>query len=101
MAGPDQLGVEPYSPVLLTSADDAEATATRVWRQIAGTVVIIVDAGDGNATFEAPGSILGETLTFGYVAGNSAEDVVAISIEPVVARAARNGVEVPMRELWV
>jgi hypothetical protein len=100
-AGPDQLGVEPYSIVTLTGADDAGATATRVWTQVSGTLVILTDGGLGTATFESPGSILGESLVFSYAAGNSADDVVTISIEPVVARAIIGGIEVPMRELWV
>jgi hypothetical protein len=100
-AGVDQLGLEPYSVVTLVGIDDGGVGASRIWTQRAGTTVVLTDDGQGTATFVAPGSILGETLVFGYVSGSSTEDTVAASIEPVVARAVINGVEVPMQELWV
>jgi hypothetical protein len=100
-AGADQKNIEPFYAVTLTGTDDGAAGEARVWTQRSGTAVTLTDGGQGTATFVAPGSILGETLVFGYSAGASVADTVSILIDPVVARAIIGGVEVPMKELWV
>jgi hypothetical protein len=102
-AGADQVDIEPYTTVTLSGSDsDSDGTVvTRTWAQTAGTSVALSGASTATATFTAPGTIAGETLTFSYTVeddgGDDATDSCSVTVLPVTERAAIGGVEVPMQ----
>lgn len=103
-SGTNQIGVEPYTTITLTATDsDVDGTVvSRQWQQLSGTSVALSGANSVTCTFTAPGTLLGDTLTFGYTAtdnqgANSTESTVQCVILPVTERAVMSGGEVPMR----
>lgn len=88
-AGSDQVDIEPYSTVTLTGS------GTGTWSQTDGTTVTLDDDG-ATATFEAPGTIASETLTFDY-----GGDTCDVTVLPVTERQVLGGVEVPLKTLQV
>lgn len=104
-AGSAQSNIEPYTTVTLSGTDnDPDGTVvSRQWRQISGTpTVTLSNATTATATYTAPGTIAGTTLTFGYqVTDNggtqSTESTVTNTILGVTERAVVGGVEVPVR----
>lgn len=101
-AGPDQSNVEPWATVTLTGTDsDSDGTVTaRAWAQTAGTTVTLSGTGT-TRTFTAPGTLAGDTLTFGYTVtdngGAVSVDSVNVAVLPATERAVIGGVEVPAR----
>lgn len=104
-AGSAQSNLEPYTTVSLAGTDsDSDGTVvSRQWRQISGTPsVTLTNAGSATATYTAPGTIAGTTLTFGYKVtdnsgGESVESTVTNDILPVTERAVVSGAEVPVK----
>lgn len=106
-AGSDQTGIQAYATVTVTGSDsDSDGTVvTRTWRVISTTNSAPTPTlnGSGNSrTFEAPGTLIGTTVTLGYkVTDNlgldSAEDTMTVDVLPATERAVIGGVEVPMK----
>lgn len=102
-AGTDQTAVEPWATVTLSGTDsDSDGTvASRLWAKTTGSAVTLTNAATATATFTAPPSIAGETMTFSYTVtdngGLTGTDSVNVTVLPVTERAAIGGVEVPMR----
>ena len=96
--------VEPWQPFTLTFNESDDGTiATRTFRQISGTTVSISQpTGDGDTVdIDAPGTIAGDTLVFGYKVNDgtqdSDEDTISVDVLPVTERIVIGGVEVPAR----
>lgn len=102
-AGPDQSDVEPWLTVTLSGTDsDTDGTVVaRAWTQTAGAAVTLSGASTATATFPAPGTLAGTSLTFTYTVtdngGESGSDTVNVGVLPVTERAVIGGVEVPMQ----
>ncbi len=85
-AGSDQSDIEPFSTVTLSgSASDTDGTiASAAWTQTAGTPVTLSNPTGLTTTFEAPGTINGETLTFQLSAtddqGDTSTDTVHVTV---------------------
>jgi hypothetical protein len=108
-AGADQVDIEPYTIVTLTGSDsDTDGTiASRQWTQTGGSpTVTIIDDDQATATFKAPGSLAGTTLTFEYEVtdndGATDSDTCTVTVYPSTERAAIGGVMVPLekRTAW-
>ncbi|MBL8121550.1 hypothetical protein JNM87_02265 [Candidatus Saccharibacteria bacterium] len=103
-AGTNQMGIEPFKVVTLTGTDsDTDGTVvSRQWQQLSGTSVVLSGATTDTCSFIAPGTLLGDTLTFGYTVtdnqgANSAESTVQCVVLPVTERAVMSGVETPLQ----
>lgn len=104
-AGANQVNLEPYSIITLsgTDADTDGTVVSRQWRQVSGSPsVTLSTASSAVATYTAPGTIAGTTLTFGYTVidnggASSQESTVTNTIYPVTERAVMGGVEVPVQ----
>lgn len=81
-AGVDQTSIEPFTIVTLTGTDDATGSPTRVWSQVGGspTVAITQVPNAKTATFKAPGSTNGTTLTFQYAVTGGTSDTMTAQI---------------------
>lgn len=102
-AGVDQTGVEPWTPVLLNGSVLGAADSTG-WVQIAGTPTVALTATGTQASFEAPGTLAGTTLTFQFTAtnaGGSSTNTMNVTILPATERAVIGGVEVPVKMMNV
>ncbi|MBH2007147.1 hypothetical protein I8H83_00915 [Candidatus Saccharibacteria bacterium] len=105
-AGLDIPNIEPWDTITLMGTDnDTDGTiATRTWRQVSGSPVVVINGSGVARTYEAPATIAGATLVFGYkvtdnLGAESVEDTVSHTIMPVTERAAIGGVEVPLRSI--
>lgn len=106
-AGSNQTNLEPYKVVTLSGTDsDSDGTVvSRQWRQISGSPsVSLQNATSATATYTAPGTISGTTLTFGYTVTDnggtaSTESTVTNTIYPATERAVIGGAEVPVHTL--
>lgn len=103
-AGADQTNVEPWSTVTLTgTASDPDGTIASVqWAQTAGTpTVTLTGATTNTATFEAPGTLAGTTLTFSYTvtdnSGATAVDTMTVAVLQASELIMLDGVWVPAR----
>lgn len=96
-AGPDQLDKEPYRLVTLVGVDTALSGAVRVWEQIAGTPVTLTVIDSKTRTFEAPGTELGDTLTFRYSVDGISFDTMDVTVQRATEFAAKAGGWVPMK----
>lgn len=95
-AGPDQVGVEPWSTVTLSGSDTGTVTS-RQWTQLTGTPVTLTGATTATATFTAAGTVAGETSTFRYTVNGSVFDDVAVTVLPASERIMIGGSWVPCR----
>lgn len=93
-AGPDQVNVEPRTPVTLngTGSSDADAgdSITYAWTQTAGTTVTLSSSTAASPTFTSPLTLAGDTLTFSLVVTDShgaasSPDTVNITVLPADA----------------
>jgi len=108
-AGSPKVDIEPYSVVTLSGTDsDSDGTVvSRAWRQISGAPsVTLQNANAANASYTAPGTLAGTTLTFGYkvtdnLGGQSPESTTTNQINYATERAVISGIEVPVKTLVV
>lgn len=102
-AGADQANVEPGATVTLTAtATDTDGTiSSYAWDQITGTPVTLAGTG-ATRTFTAPHTLAGSTLEFRVTAtdnsGGTAQDTMYVMVLAATERAAKGGVEVPLKE---
>lgn len=103
-AGNDLTTVEPWSTVTLVGTDsDSDGTVVdRKWRQISGIPTVVLSGEGAQRTYEAPATLKGAELVFGYMVTDndgavSIEDTVSHTILPVTERAVIDGTEVPLR----
>ncbi len=87
-AGNNQIVDEQTTVNLSGSATDTDGTITdMVWSQVSGSVVAIIDSGNGNASFTSPTLVVAEVLTFRLTVtdnnGTSVSADVAITVNPV------------------
>lgn len=98
--------LEPGAPVTLTlgGTDPEGQTLTGTLRQISGTTVALSGSGT-TRTFEAPYTLAGTTLVFGYKVNDGTQDsteaTVNVPVLPASRRALFGGVEVPVKVLTV
>ena len=106
-AGSPKVDIEPYSVVTLSGTDsDSDGTVvSRAWRQISGAPsVTLQNANAANASYTAPGTLAGTTLTFGYkvtdnLGGESPESTTTNQINYATERAVISGIEAPVKTL--
>ena len=96
-AGADQLDVEPYRLVTLTGVDTGLSGAVRLWEQIAGTPVTLITIDPKTRTFEAPGTVNGDTLTFRYSIDGASFDTVDVVVQRATEFKATAAGWVPMK----
>lgn len=99
-AGPDQSSVESQAQVTLSGAGSTGSPTVYQWRQISGTTAALSSTSVVSPTFTAPATADGDVLTFGLRVGNggplSAEDTVAVTVQPHTEWIIRGGVPVPV-----
>lgn len=103
-AGADVADIEPYSVVNLsgTASGGNGKPLTYSWTKTVGPTISITNASSaGNASFEAPATTTGTTLTLKLTATdgtNSASDTVVYTILPWDSFIKRSGTSVPIRK---
>lgn len=96
-AGADKTDIEPRSTVALTGSSTGTVTS-RLWTQTGGSAVTLSNASTSAATFVAPATLTGTTLTFTYTVNGSTSDTMTVAVLPVTERHVVGGVEVAM---WI
>ena len=104
-AGADQTSLEPGTTVTLDASASTVGAGTftsRQWVQTGGSpTVTLTNANTAVATFEAPYTLAGTTLTFTHTATNSTggsdNDAMTVGMLAATERAVIGGVEVPMK----
>lgn len=101
-AGNPQVDLEPWTLVALAGTESGGVSTTKRWRQVSGPAVTLASPTTSRTSYEAPGTLAGGTVVFGYVVtgGNgipSTEATVAHTVLPVTERAVVGGVEVPLK----
>lgn len=105
-AGADITNQEPWQVVALDGSGDPGSAGGTIdvyqWTQIAGTPTPIIGADQASASIEVPGSVNGETLTFGLVVtdsfgGVSNTQTVNITTLPCATLIVRGGAWTPYK----
>lgn len=89
-AGPDQ-NVDPWETVILTGAGSSDPDGTIeswAWTQTSGTVVALSSTSVVSPTFEAPGLMAGDTLTFSLAVTDNSGATSSIDTVTVTVGAA-------------
>ena len=96
-AGPDQIDIEPGQTVTLDASASTVGSGTftsRLWDQTVGSpIVVINNAATAVATFEAPYTLAGVTLTFRHTAQNSVGGIDSDLVNITVLRCTERSVE--------
>lgn len=101
-AGNPQVDLEPWSVIALAGTESGGTSTSRAWRQVSGPTVTLTGTSTARVSYEAPGTLAGGTVVFGYtVTGSngvpSTEATVTHTVLPATERAVVGGVEVPLR----